>query len=535
MLRTLLKVRTAALKDSLFLRSRKSQTKVGTGKMILLGVLMVYVVVVLMGALGLLFAALGQNLMAYGMTDLFFTLVGVMSITVGFVISIFTAKSLLYEAKDNELLLSMPIKPSAILGSRILLLLILEVCYSLLIVAPALVVYFLFGTPSVWGVAAIVLGTVFLSFFTVSLASLVGCFIGWVSSKIRFKNLVSVVLMIAFFGLYLYGYSQLQGILTSLLENGVAIGAALSKVFPPAYYFGAAVAGDGLALVFLLLWCAVPFAIAWVVLSKLFLRIATANKGERRVAYRAKALKQSSALHAMIRKELRRISSMPIYMMNCCIGVFFHLLLAGMLIFKGPEVIALSDLDPTMAELVGLLPYIMVAAGAFCATFNCTTAPSLSLEGNNLWILKSMPVRPATIYLGKILTGILISLPSLLILMGVTIFVIPATPIQILWLFLLPVEAQIFVSVFGMTANIWTPRFDWISPAVVIKQSLSTTLGIFVPMAAFALPVILYATVLNTLVPPDLFMVLCAVYVAVLTGVCWIYIRGAGSKKFDTM
>ena len=54
-------------------------------------------------------------------------------------------------------------------------------------------------------------------------------------------------------------------------------------------------------------------------------------------------------------------------------------------------------------------------------------------------------------------------------------------------------------------------------------------------MAVFALPVILYATVLNTLVPPDLFMVLCAVYVAVLTGACWIYIRGAGSKKFDTM
>jgi ABC-2 type transport system permease protein len=54
-----------------------------------------------------------------------------------FIGSIFAAKAQLYEAKDNELLLSMPIPPSAILASRMLTLLLINLAFDLMIAVPA--------------------------------------------------------------------------------------------------------------------------------------------------------------------------------------------------------------------------------------------------------------------------------------------------------------------------------------------------------------------------------------------------------------
>ena len=54
----------------------------------------------------------------------------------------FTAKAQLFEARDNELLLSMPIKPSAILASRMVSLLLLNLGFELLVAIPA-VSYFI--------------------------------------------------------------------------------------------------------------------------------------------------------------------------------------------------------------------------------------------------------------------------------------------------------------------------------------------------------------------------------------------------------
>ena len=45
----------------------------------------------------------------------------------------------------------------------------------------------------------------------------------------------------------------------------------------------------------------------------------------------------------------------------------------------------------------------------------CTTHPSISLEGSNAWIMKTIPVSPVKIFLSKIMVNLTVSIPFSLV------------------------------------------------------------------------------------------------------------------------
>ena len=48
---------------------------------------------------------------------------------------------------------------------------------------------------------------------------------------------------------------------------------------------------------------------------------------------------------------------------------------------------------------------------AFCIATSCATAPSVSLEGKNLWVLRTMPISGKTVLLGKLLMVCRLQMP----------------------------------------------------------------------------------------------------------------------------
>ena len=59
-------------------------------------------------------------LLSAGLGWLYFALAGILAVVLAVVGSVFLTQATLYEAKDNELLLSLPIPPSKILLARML-------------------------------------------------------------------------------------------------------------------------------------------------------------------------------------------------------------------------------------------------------------------------------------------------------------------------------------------------------------------------------------------------------------------------------
>ena len=116
-------------------KTGKARSKAGiAGMIVFFAVLMLFLCSVFFGMSLLL-----GSLFEVGLSWLYFALMGVVSIALGTFGSVFSTFSTLYMAKDNELLLSMPIPPSKILIPRMTLVYGLGLLYSGVVWLPAIV------------------------------------------------------------------------------------------------------------------------------------------------------------------------------------------------------------------------------------------------------------------------------------------------------------------------------------------------------------------------------------------------------------
>lgn len=92
----------------------------GAGKMVSFIALGVFLAACFMFAMGSMFLLVAYGLVKNNMSWMYFSLTAIAPSRFQGSGSVFAAQSYVFDAKDNELLLSMPIKPGAILLSRIL-------------------------------------------------------------------------------------------------------------------------------------------------------------------------------------------------------------------------------------------------------------------------------------------------------------------------------------------------------------------------------------------------------------------------------
>lgn len=102
---------------------------------------------VLFLCLGMIFFGTGymlcEPLVFAGLGWLYFSIMGLMAVMLGVFGSVFNTYATLYKAKDNELLLSMPIPPSRILAARLFGVWMWSLIYEAIVFVPALIVYWL--------------------------------------------------------------------------------------------------------------------------------------------------------------------------------------------------------------------------------------------------------------------------------------------------------------------------------------------------------------------------------------------------------
>ena len=211
------------------MRKNKKQSK---GKLIAFSLLMVYA----LGALGFLFwhifDTLAQPFHMFGLDWLYFSLAAVMSFGLMFVGSVFTAKAQLYEARDNDLLLSMPIKPSHILLSRLFLLFVINFVLDMLVAVPGLLVCSQYGMLSAWGWAAYIILFLLLPLLTLAVGALFAWLLSLATARVQRKSLVTTLLSFAFLGLYMYFSMNMNNLLLSVAADASGLAVSLGAVAP---------------------------------------------------------------------------------------------------------------------------------------------------------------------------------------------------------------------------------------------------------------------------------------------------------------
>ena len=199
MLKSLLRVRFAALLAAFTGQSRKRgrQTK---GKAAGYALLMLYCFCAFVFLFYSSFSQLAEAFFPAGLGWLYFAMFAIMAFALMFIGSVFTAKSQLFEAKDNELLLSMPIAPRAILASRMASLWLLNLIFGLVVAVPAALAWAQAAALPVLGWVSIVLLLPALDFFSLAVTSLLAWGLSLLASRLRRKSLVTVIGSVVFLG-----------------------------------------------------------------------------------------------------------------------------------------------------------------------------------------------------------------------------------------------------------------------------------------------------------------------------------------------
>ena len=141
MVKLLLKKQLSEIFRSYFYDAKKNKprSKASTVSLIVLYVLL------MVGVIGGMFTLFSIGLCAplheAGLDWLYFTLFALVGVLMGVFGSVFNTFSGLYQAKDNDLLLSLPIPVRTLMASRLLTVYLMGLMYSAVVILPAVIVY----------------------------------------------------------------------------------------------------------------------------------------------------------------------------------------------------------------------------------------------------------------------------------------------------------------------------------------------------------------------------------------------------------
>ncbi len=390
MLKQLVKKQMAEIFRSYLYDAKKSQKR-AKGTVILYFALFVFLMVGVLGGMFTFVAMMLCDAMAaVGMGWLYFTLMGLVAIFMGAFGSVFNTYSSLYLAKDNDLLLSLPIPLRVIISSRLVTVYLMGLMYSAVVIVPAVIVYWVQVAHSAAAIVGGLLTVAIVSLIVLLLSCLLGWVVAKISLKLKHKSITTVLVSLLGIGLYYFIYFKAQTVISDLVANAVVYGVKIKGAAYPLYLFGRMAEGDWTAMALVSAAVVLLTALTWLLLSRSFLRLATSGGSAGKARYREKKARVRSLPAALLGKECRRFVSSPNYMLNCGMGVLMIPAAGVLLLLKGGEWMA-----PLKAVLPGadsVLAALAISVACLLASMNDMAAPSVSLEGKSLWVLQSLPV-----------------------------------------------------------------------------------------------------------------------------------------------
>lgn len=467
---------------------------------------------------------------AQGKAEIFFFSVCAQALGIALLLGTIMAKGLIYDAKDNETLLSLPIPPQIILLVRVCMQYFYLFLFTLGYFAPAAVKYF-----TVVGVQPLAILFCLVVLLTLPLLALaVSSLLGWLAAtltadlpKKHFLNTLAVILMVAV-GMAAYFFLMNYSTKLGIADAPTAVEKIL---FFPLLQASAAASGNALSAIWFLLSDGIICGLVYWLLSATFLKIVTTEKGELKAVYKEEKAKVGSANAALLRKESSRFFKTPIYLLNGGFGSIF--LMAGFVLLL---VVAIGDFWPEIRTALGGDFGALLGGGgiALLAASNTITASSVSLEGESLYWTQALPVSAEQVFFSKWLLHVLFTgIPAILCTI-VLPFVIPMSALNAILVGLNVLATVAVTAAIGLALNLKLPMLQWSNEMVPVKQSMAALAAMAAQAGLVAAPALLWAAVGEYFSAWGYLLCSLAFFVAVGVLV-WTWLRKTGTKIFKEL
>ncbi|WP_455675660.1 hypothetical protein [Pradoshia sp.] len=497
-------------------------TKDKQKKRVMIGLMAVWAVLIAMlffyvGALsyGYIELGLGRVLPMY--------LIAVSSLLI-FFFSIFKAGSVIFQKNSYEILCSLPVSQTAIVVSRFFSMYVGNVLLAFAVLIPGMAVYAYFMKPGFSFYLLGVAGTLFIPLLPMTIAALFGALITAISSRMKHKSLVGAGLSILLLLGIMFASSQISAIEGNisqemLLDLSNIITALLHQIYPPAIWLGTAMVDGSLVQSILYFGTStLLFIVMVLIISANFQRICrTLYSTTAKHDYQMEQLKTTSALGALYKKELKRYFASSVYVTNTIIGPIMMVAFAFSIFMIGKD--QMDQYLPLEGGVTKIIPFALAAVGCIMTT----TCTSISMEGKEWWIVKSLPIQAKTIFDSKILMNLTLIAPFYLAAELLLMLALKPGLLDMIWLWILPAIFIVFTCVYGITINLIFPVFQWENEVTVVKQSAASMiggLGGFLVIILCSLPVILITQISPHLIK---FMIV----IAIIGITAWLYRKNA--------
>lgn len=471
-----------------------------------------------------------------GYKDLTLYLMSAASILVIFVISITTAQGQLFQFKDFDRLMSWPISRTQVFLAKITSFVSLNMLYQTVFILPALIVY---GINEHMGILFYIFGVVgsfFLSFIPLSFASLLALGIRRIAGNGRFKTLfVNLGTFVLLIGILFLSFSAptLEGNVIPIELLNETYKFLQVYLFPVFWYVKGALDGNLIYLLGSIVVCTAVLELFILFFSKTFISInSRVQEGYKVKNFKLGRTKSNTALAALFKKELMKVFANSMYFFNLAMGQIM-LIVGGvfLIINKGQVDSLLAQFGVAGLELKSTFFGLICSAICLFALMTPTASVSVSLEGKQWWITKTIPVKTEIIFISKVLVNaVIIWIPSAIGFILVSIgfsFSILEILLGLLMIFFM----GIFVGFLGLSINMNFPKLEFDREIIVIKQSMSSFISIMGGMIVGALIIFLYVN-LTEVMSSSWIIVIFTVGIILLDIVLWFYLKTVGIRKF---
>lgn len=433
------------------------------------------------------------------------------------VMTLFTSMSFangtLFGFKDYDLIVSLPVTHTQIAASRLLLAYVFTVLFDSMILLPCGAVYAYLVRPAAAFYPIFLLTMLAAPIVPMIIGSIIGVVIARILSFIKGGKYFQMLLTCAL----CLGSMSMAMNMEALMESGafanigVMIGNIMNRIYPLTNIYVSAVRDLSWmsTAVFVLLAAAALLAASWL-MGRFMPQINTALTTTRaRGKFHMRGMKIASPLMALYKKEFGRYVSSVIYLFNTAFGLLMALIGVIVLFVKGGEILPQIM---TALYVMGMDPSVVVYAlgyiGAFMIATCYTTGVSISLEGKNLWLIQSLPVKGGDVLMSKMMVNLTLTVPTSLIIGIGGGLALSLSVGEMALLTLFELAYALCTAAVGLMINLKNHSFDWTNEAAVVKQSAASSFTML-----FNLGLILAEAILTFVLMEYSMLVFCAAIV----------------------
>ncbi|MFD1068045.1 hypothetical protein [Oceanobacillus locisalsi] len=410
-------------------------------------------------------------------------------------LSLLRANGTIFDSSDFEQLSTYPISDKEIFISKLLHLYLFNLLISLLFSLPALIVW----APNTAASSVLIVLFCITALITPVIPICIGVILG--SLVYRFAayfqqmNLIAVFLSLILLSVCSYFMIMATKQPDDVQDIGTALYSQMTSMYAPSVLlqFDSA-ASIFPILTFVIISCLLLMLLIYIgskYYRKLNLRLLAIKT---RNNIKQQTIKQRSIFFALWKKEMTTLFSSYNYLLNSILGTVLLIFLSTAFLLFGPE--KLTTVIPMSISIETMTNAFPLFIAAMLLISNPATA-ALSMEGNKIWILKTLPIEQKSIVHAKL--ACTFSLHFIGFSISMVAFVLRLSPNleQLIWAIFIPLSYSAFISTFGLMLNFFYPYFSWKNDMYIVKQSppvlisaLTGMITVFVPLALIFFQVI---------------------------------------------